>query len=175
MTLTGTDSLSSFFPFSASLKSCAIDNTQGGHCILSMLRSKEVIWHRKRRFSRSNASLILLSIGNARKNSQCLKGLRCIFHLRFKVTLQTLGFGLFLPLLTHSIPKEFPFIFLVFNHSILFFPSTFLTVCVTLSNIKLLQDVEILKSQHIMNKQSFGGLIYSPADMAHVLFISWLV
>lgn len=49
------------------------------------------------------------------------------FHLRFKVTLQTFGFVLFLPvvlpLLTHTIPKEFPFIFLVFNRFIRSIPS----------------------------------------------------
>lgn len=50
-----------------------------------------------------------------------------------------------LPLLTHSIPKEFPFIFLVFNRFIQYIPNSFQTVSVTLSNTRLVQDVELLK------------------------------
>lgn len=74
---------------------------------------------------------------------------RDIFHLRFKVTLQTFGFGLFSPWSCHYwrtvSPKNSPSFFLVFNHFIQSIPNSFQTACVTLSNTRLLQDVKTLK------------------------------
>lgn len=76
-----------------------------------------------------------------------------------------------MPLLSHSILKEFPFIFSVCNHFIQSIPNSFQAVCVTLSNARLLQDVEILKANTLaMKMMSFVAFIYLPTHMALVIF-----
>lgn len=74
-------------------------------------------------------------------------------------------------------PERIPLHFLVFNHPSQSNPNSFQTVCVTRSNTRLLQDVEIIKASKLtVDKMSFVALMYLPPHMALVnSFISQLL
>lgn len=112
------------------------------------MAQKKDVFHRL-----SNASHICSSNKSEQIQMQCLENVsvcgRNIFHLRFKVTLQTFGIGLFSPWSCHYwltvSPKNSPSFSWFSTTSSNPIQNSFQTVCVTLSNTRLLQDVESLK------------------------------